>query len=186
MRQWATILCPPSHPKTGYKSKEWMTNIIKEICLNTCTPCWSSMGSFQIGDEQNCFCAAKKNIFPHVLLPRPQQIHIHWHLHSLAPVVFIMATYSHFFSRKGKSLKQQRWVYFKNKWNLLELSIILLSWSALAVFIVKTLLGNRDMTYYQKNKDQWDHHTLCSALNWTYQYVVGLKNGYNFAPTFDN
>ncbi|XP_076592785.1 polycystin-1-like protein 2 [Chaetodon auriga] len=56
---------------------------------------------------------------------------------------------------QGKLMKQQRWAYFKSKWNLLELAIIILSWSALSVFIKRTLLGLRDMEYYQNNKDQY-------------------------------
>lgn len=55
---------------------------------------------------------------------------------------------------QGKLIKQHRWAYFKNKWNLLECAIILLSWSALSVFIKRTLLGKRDIEYYQNNKDQ--------------------------------
>lgn len=51
-------------------------------------------------------------------------------------------------------MKQQRWTYFRCKWNLLELTIILLSWSAVAVFVKRTLLGNRDMTYYENHKHQ--------------------------------
>lgn len=51
-------------------------------------------------------------------------------------------------------MKQQKWAYFKSKWNLLELAIIILSWSALSVFIKRTLLGNRDLEFYQNNKDQ--------------------------------
>jgi polycystin 1L2 len=51
-------------------------------------------------------------------------------------------------------MKLQKWDYFKTKWNLLELAIILLSWSALSVFIKRTLLGNRDMEYYHNHKDQ--------------------------------
>ncbi|XP_075878911.1 polycystin-1-like protein 2 [Nelusetta ayraudi] len=56
---------------------------------------------------------------------------------------------------QGKLIKQHKWAYFKNKWNLLELAIILLSWSALSVFIKRTLLGKRDIEYYQNNKDQF-------------------------------
>lgn len=51
-------------------------------------------------------------------------------------------------------MKQQRYAYFKSKWNLLELAIIILSWSALSVFIKRTLLGKRDIEYYQNHKDQ--------------------------------
>ncbi|XP_042266661.1 polycystic kidney disease protein 1-like 2 [Thunnus maccoyii] len=53
---------------------------------------------------------------------------------------------------QGKLMKKQRWTYFKSKWNLLELAIIILSWSALSVFIKRTLLGKRDMDFYQNNK----------------------------------
>nr|XP_020466514.1 polycystic kidney disease protein 1-like 2 [Monopterus albus] len=56
---------------------------------------------------------------------------------------------------QGKLMKQQKWAYFKCKWNLLELSIIILSWSALSVFIKRTLLGKQDMDFYQKNRDQY-------------------------------
>ncbi|XP_042342348.1 polycystic kidney disease protein 1-like 2 [Plectropomus leopardus] len=56
---------------------------------------------------------------------------------------------------QGKLMKQQRWTYFKSKWNLLELGIIILSWSALSVFIKRTLLGMRDIEFYQNNKDQY-------------------------------
>eukprot|EP00066_Takifugu_rubripes_P019390 XP_011608656.1 PREDICTED: polycystic kidney disease protein 1-like 3 [Takifugu rubripes] len=56
---------------------------------------------------------------------------------------------------QGKLMRQQRWAYFRSKWNLLELAIIILSWSALSVFIKRTLLGKRDIEYYQSNKDQY-------------------------------
>lgn len=51
-------------------------------------------------------------------------------------------------------MKQLKWAYFSNKWNLLELAIIILSWSALIVFIKRTLLGNRDMEFYHTHPDQ--------------------------------
>ncbi|KAM4630467.1 polycystin-1-like protein 2 [Polymixia lowei] len=56
---------------------------------------------------------------------------------------------------QGKLIRKQRWCYFKSKWNLLELAIIVLSWSALSVFIKRTVLGNRDMAYYRNHKDQY-------------------------------
>lgn len=57
-------------------------------------------------------------------------------------------------SWQGKLMRQQGWAYLRSKWNLLELAIIILSWSALSVFIKRTLLGKRDIEYYQYNKDQ--------------------------------
>ncbi|XP_036950669.1 polycystic kidney disease protein 1-like 2 isoform X1 [Acanthopagrus latus] len=76
--------------------------------------------------------------------------------------VFVMASEAIYFFFiiyymfvQGKLMKQQRSAYFKSKWNLLELAIILLSWSALSVFIKRTLLGKRDIEYYQNHKDQY-------------------------------
>lgn len=57
-------------------------------------------------------------------------------------------------SWQGKLMRQQGRAYFKSKWNLLELAIIILSWSAFSVFIKRTVLGKRDIEYYQNNKDQ--------------------------------
>ncbi|CAJ0940606.1 unnamed protein product [Ranitomeya imitator] len=54
---------------------------------------------------------------------------------------------------QGKLLKTLRWGYFRSKWNLLELAIILISWSALSVFVKRTILGNREINYYQDHKD---------------------------------
>uniref|UniRef100_A0A3P8WV34 Polycystic kidney disease 1 like 2a n=1 Tax=Cynoglossus semilaevis TaxID=244447 RepID=A0A3P8WV34_CYNSE len=58
--------------------------------------------------------------------------------------VFLLWT-EYFMFQQGKLIKQQRWAYLRSKWNLLELGIIILSWSALSVFIKRTLLGNRDI-----------------------------------------
>uniref|UniRef100_A0A671XN96 Polycystic kidney disease 1 like 2a n=1 Tax=Sparus aurata TaxID=8175 RepID=A0A671XN96_SPAAU len=76
--------------------------------------------------------------------------------------VFVMASEAIYFFFiiyymfvQGKLMKQQRYAYFKSKWNLLELAIIILSWSALSVFIKRTLLGKRDIEYYQNHKDQY-------------------------------
>ncbi|CAG5856045.1 unnamed protein product [Menidia menidia] len=68
-------------------------------------------------------------------------------------VYFLFIIYYMFI--QGKLMKAQRWAYFKSKWNLLELAIIILSWSALSVFIKRTLLGKRDISYYQDNKEQY-------------------------------
>ncbi|OWK61648.1 Polycystic kidney disease protein 1-like 2 [Lonchura striata] len=54
---------------------------------------------------------------------------------------------------QGKLLKSLRWRYFHSKWNLLEMAIILISWSALSVFVKRTVLGTRDISYYQEHKE---------------------------------
>ncbi|XP_076879791.1 polycystin-1-like protein 2 isoform X2 [Brachyhypopomus gauderio] len=76
--------------------------------------------------------------------------------------IFVMASEAIYFLfilyymfQQGKLMKSQKWGYFSSKWNVLELAIIILSWSALSVFIKRTLLGNQDIEYYQNHKDQY-------------------------------
>ncbi|NWR62094.1 PK1L2 protein, partial [Bucorvus abyssinicus] len=54
---------------------------------------------------------------------------------------------------QGKLMMTLRWRYFHSKWNLLETAIILISWSALSVFVKRTILGTRDISYYQEHKE---------------------------------
>ncbi|NXK49451.1 PK1L2 protein, partial [Chauna torquata] len=54
---------------------------------------------------------------------------------------------------QGKLMKSLKWRYFHSKWNLLEMAIILISWSALSVFVKRTILGTRDISYYQEHKE---------------------------------
>ncbi|XP_072452062.1 polycystin-1-like protein 2 [Chiloscyllium punctatum] len=56
---------------------------------------------------------------------------------------------------QGKLLRQQKWNYFKSKWNLLETAIIMISWSTLSVFIKRTILGNRDIEHYHNHKKEF-------------------------------
>uniref|UniRef100_A0A3Q2YJ39 Polycystic kidney disease protein 1-like 2 n=1 Tax=Hippocampus comes TaxID=109280 RepID=A0A3Q2YJ39_HIPCM len=77
-------------------------------------------------------------------------------------IYFLFILY-YMFVQQAKLMKQQRWAYFKSKLNLLELAIILLSWSALSVFIKRTLLGKRDMEYYQNHKDFASFHETAKA-----------------------
>ncbi|XP_078256897.1 polycystin-1-like protein 2 [Rhinoraja longicauda] len=53
---------------------------------------------------------------------------------------------------QGKLLKKQKWNYFKSKWNLLEAALIMISWSALSIFIKRTILGKRDIEYYHNHR----------------------------------
>uniref|UniRef100_A0A8C6K2J0 Uncharacterized protein n=1 Tax=Melopsittacus undulatus TaxID=13146 RepID=A0A8C6K2J0_MELUD len=54
---------------------------------------------------------------------------------------------------QGKLMKTQGWRYYQSKWNLLEMAIILISWSALSVFVKRTILGTRDISYYHEHKE---------------------------------
>lgn len=52
---------------------------------------------------------------------------------------------------QGKLMRKQRWCYFHSKWNLLELTIILASWSALAMFVKRAVLAERDIQHYRNH-----------------------------------
>ncbi|XP_058848646.1 polycystin-1-like protein 2 isoform X1 [Acipenser ruthenus] len=79
---------------------------------------------------------------------------------------------------QGRLMKEQRWAYFKSKCNLLDLAIIVLSWSALCMFINRTILGNRDVEYYQNHRDQfasfYETATADSALGYIIAFLVLL------------
>ncbi|KAF5905100.1 polycystic kidney disease protein 1-like 2 [Clarias magur] len=91
-------------------------------------------------------------------------------------IYFLFILYYMF--QQGKLMKQHKWEYFRSKWNLLELGIIILSWSALCVFIKRKLLGNRDIEYYQTHKDQhasfYETATADGVLGYLIAFLVLL------------
>ncbi|XP_048825578.1 polycystic kidney disease protein 1-like 2 [Brienomyrus brachyistius] len=80
----------------------------------------------------------------------------------------------HYMFVQGKLMKQQKWAYFSNKWNLLELGIIILSWSALTVFIKRTLLGNRDVEFYRTHPDQFPSFYETAAADSVLGYLIAF------------
>ncbi|XP_039674212.1 polycystic kidney disease protein 1-like 2 [Perca fluviatilis] len=90
-----------------------------------------------------------------------------------AEIVYLLFIVYYMFLQ-GQLMKQQRWAYFRSRWNLLELTIILLSWSAVAVFIKRTLLGNRDMTYYQNHKEKFASFYDTGKADSTLQYLIAF------------
>ncbi|XP_071328687.1 polycystin-1-like protein 2 [Trachinotus anak] len=101
-----------------------------------------------------------------------------FHIFVMAAEIIYFLFILYYMFLQGKLMKQQRCNYFRSKWNLLELTIILLSWSAMAIFIKRTLLGNRDMTYYHNNKHQfasfYETATADSVLQSLIAFVVLL------------
>ncbi|KAM4614101.1 polycystin-1-like protein 2 [Discoglossus pictus] len=80
---------------------------------------------------------------------------------------------------QGKLMKTLKWGYFKSKWNLLELAMILISWSALSVFVKRTILGTREINYYQEHKDEFvsfnETATADAALGYLIAFLVLLS-----------
>ncbi|TRY93276.1 hypothetical protein DNTS_021652, partial [Danionella cerebrum] len=87
-------------------------------------------------------------------------------------IYFIFILYYMF--EQGKLMKQQKWGYFKTKWNLLELAIIILSWSALSVFVKRTILGNRDIDYYQTNRDMFVSFNETATADAVLGYLIAF------------
>ena len=52
-------------------------------------------------------------------------------------------------------MRKQKWGYFCSQWNLLELAIILASWSALVVFVKRTILADRALQRYRKHRGEY-------------------------------
>ncbi|KAM9228012.1 polycystin-1-like protein 2 [Leptosomus discolor] len=75
------------------------------------------------------------------------------HIFVIAAEVIYFLFIVYYMTVQGKLMKTLRWRYFHSKWNLLEMAIILISWSALSVFVKRTILGTRDISYYQEHKE---------------------------------
>ncbi|KAI9536003.1 hypothetical protein NQZ68_038410 [Dissostichus eleginoides] len=96
------------------------------------------------------------------------------HIFVLAAEIIYLLFILYYMFLQAKLMKQQRCAYFRSTWNLLELSIILLSWSTLAIYINRTLLGNRDITYYQNHKDQFAHFYETASADSLLQYMIAF------------
>ncbi|PIO34796.1 hypothetical protein AB205_0184310, partial [Aquarana catesbeiana] len=75
---------------------------------------------------------------------------------------------------QGKLMKTLKWGYFHSKWNLLELALIIISWSALSVFVKRTILGNKDINYYQNHKDEFVSFNETAAADAALGYLIAF------------
>ncbi|XP_057193053.1 polycystic kidney disease protein 1-like 2 isoform X3 [Triplophysa rosa] len=92
----------------------------------------------------------------------------------IASQVFYFLFVCYYMFVQGKLMKTQKWAYFKNKWNLLDLFIIILSWTTLSAIIKRTVLGDRDITYYQNNKDQFPSFHDTALADTTLGYLLAF------------
>ncbi|XP_068186396.1 polycystin-1-like protein 2 [Antennarius striatus] len=106
----------------------------------------------------------------------PGGLHIFVWAAELIYLLFIL----YYMFLQGKLMRRLQWAYFSSVWNLFELSIILLSWSAVALFTKRTLLGDRDMDYYLNHKDQFasffETATADSQLRYLIAFLVLLSS----------
>ncbi|XP_078524933.1 polycystin-1-like protein 2 [Lissotriton helveticus] len=76
------------------------------------------------------------------------------HIFVVAAEVIYFLFIIYYMVLQAKLMKSLKWGYFRSKWNLVELAIIIISWCALSVFVKRTVLGARDIYYYQEHKDE--------------------------------
>uniref|UniRef100_A0A8C3RV23 Polycystic kidney disease protein 1-like 2 n=2 Tax=Chelydra serpentina TaxID=8475 RepID=A0A8C3RV23_CHESE len=101
------------------------------------------------------------------------------HIFVVAAEVIYFLFVIYYMVAQGKLMRALKWRYFHSKWNLLELAIILISWSTLSVFVKRTILGARDISYYQHHKDECvsfnETATADAALGYLIAFLVLLS-----------
>ncbi|KAB5558804.1 hypothetical protein PHYPO_G00021410 [Pangasianodon hypophthalmus] len=73
-----------------------------------------------------------------------------------------------------KRIKQQKLQYFRSKYNLLELAIILLSLVAVGAIINRTILGNQDLKYFQEHKDHFPSFYDTASADASLGYILAF------------
>ncbi|XP_039744757.1 polycystic kidney disease protein 1-like 2 [Pteropus medius] len=97
-----------------------------------------------------------------------------WHPFVVAAEVFYLLFLFYYMVVQGKLIWKQKWCYFHSKWNLLELAIILASWSALAVFVKRTILAERDIQGYRKRREEVISLSETAAADAALGYIIAF------------
>nr|KAF6411309.1 hypothetical protein HJG63_015372 [Rousettus aegyptiacus] len=97
-----------------------------------------------------------------------------WHPFVVAAEVVYFLFLLYYMVMQGKLIWKQKWCYFHSKWNLLELAIILASWSALAVFVKRTILAERDIQGYRKHKEEVISLSETAAADAALGYIIAF------------
>ncbi|GCB66710.1 hypothetical protein scyTo_0007925 [Scyliorhinus torazame] len=94
-----------------------------------------------------------------------------------AQIIFILIVI-YYMVVQGKLLKQKRMKYFWDKWNLIDLAIILCSWSAFGLYIKRAVLGTRVINDYLQNRDRfinfYESAIIDAGLGYTIAFLVSL------------
>ncbi|XP_067853682.1 polycystin-1-like protein 2 [Heptranchias perlo] len=94
-----------------------------------------------------------------------------------AQIVFMLIVI-YYMVAQGKLLKQKRLKYFWNKWNLIDMAIILCSWSAFGLHIKRVALGTRVIEDYLQNRDRfvnfYETAIIDSGLGYVIAFLVSL------------
>ncbi|KAM3828793.1 polycystin-1-like protein 3 [Vipera latastei] len=96
------------------------------------------------------------------------------HIFVVAAEIIYFLFVIYYMVEQGKILRALKWNYFHSKWNLLELAIILISWSALSVFVRRMILGLRDISYYQEHKDEFVSFNQTATVDAVLGYLIAF------------
>ncbi|XP_004690218.1 PREDICTED: polycystic kidney disease protein 1-like 2 [Condylura cristata] len=97
-----------------------------------------------------------------------------WHPLLVAAEVVYFLFLLYYMIVQGKLMRKQKWCYFHSKWNLLELAIILASWSALAVFVKRAILAERDIQRYRDHREQVISFGETAAADAALGYIIAF------------
>ncbi|KAM6430104.1 polycystin-1-like protein 3 [Liasis olivaceus] len=96
------------------------------------------------------------------------------HIFVVAAEIIYFLFVIYYMVEQGKLLRALKWNYFHSKWNLLELAIILISWSALSVFVRRMILGLRDISYYQEHKNEFVSFNQTATVDAVLGYLIAF------------
>ncbi|KAG8506263.1 Polycystic kidney disease protein 1-like 2 [Galemys pyrenaicus] len=97
-----------------------------------------------------------------------------WHPFLVTAEVVYFLFLLYYMIVQGKLMRKQRWCYFRSKWNLLELAIILASWSALAVFVKRAILAEHDIQHYRDHRKQVISFSETAAADAALGYIIAF------------
>ncbi|KAM4833715.1 polycystin-1-like protein 2 [Thomomys bottae] len=97
-----------------------------------------------------------------------------WHPFVVAAEILYFVFLFYYMVVQGKLMRRQKWGYFSSKWNLLELAIILASWSALAVFVKRAVLAERDLQYYREHRTGGISFSETAAADAALGYIIAF------------
>ncbi|XP_047565947.1 polycystic kidney disease protein 1-like 2 [Lutra lutra] len=97
-----------------------------------------------------------------------------WHPFVVAAEAIYLLFLLYYMVVQGKLMRKQRWCYFYSKWNLLELTIILASWSALAMFVKRAILAERDLQHYRNHGEEGISFGETAAADAALGYIIAF------------
>ncbi|XP_004626039.1 polycystic kidney disease protein 1-like 2 [Octodon degus] len=97
-----------------------------------------------------------------------------WHPFVVAAELLYFAFLLYYMVVQGRRVWKEKWGYFRSKWNLLEAAIILASWSALAVFVKRAILAERDLHRYRTHRTDGISFSETAAADAALGYVIAF------------